>query len=86
MCNSNGKRTEKSSSGACPLSPVRSRGAAILLGAIFKILIGFGGSFSDKGAFPEGGCILINFLKVAQYMYEGELKLNVISVNSEQQH
>lgn len=86
MCNSNGKRSEKSSSGACPLSPVRSRGAAILLGAIFKILIGFGGSFSDKGAFPEGGCILINFLKVAQCMYEGELKLNVTSVNSEQQH
>ena len=56
------------------------------MGAIFKILIGFWGSFSDKGAFPEGGCILINFLKVAQCMYEGELKLNVTSVNSEQQH
>ena len=55
MCNSNCKTSEKSSSGACPLSPVRSRRVAILLGAIFKILIGFGGSFSDKGAFPGGG-------------------------------
>ena len=80
MCNSNGKTSEKSSSGACPLSPVRSRGATIFRGAIFKILIGFGGSFSDKGAFPSGGCILINFMKVAQGIYEGQLKLNVTSV------
>lgn len=80
MCNSNCKTSEKSSSGACPLSPVRSRGAAIFGGAIFKILIGFGGSFSDKGAFPSGGCILINFMKVAQGIYEGQLKLNVTSV------
>ena len=60
---------------------------AILLGAIFKILIGFGGSFSDKGAFPGGGgCILINFMKVAQGIYEGELKLNVTSVISKQRY
>ena len=71
MCNSNCKTSEKSSSGACPLSPVRSRRAAILLGAIFKMLIGFGGSFSDTGAFPGGGCILINFVQVAQGSYEG---------------
>ena len=88
MCNSNCKTSEKSSSGACPLSPVRSRGAAIFRGAIFKILIGFGGSFSDKGAFPGrgGGCILINFMKVAQGIYEGELKLNVTSVISKQRY
>ena len=87
MCNSNCKTSEKSSSRACPLSPVRSRRAAILLGAIFKVLIGFGGSFSDKGAFPGGGgCILINFMKVAQGIYEGELKLNVTSVISKQQY
>lgn len=86
MCNSNCKTSEKSSSGACPLSPVRSRGAAIFGGAIFKILIGFGGSFSDKGAFPSGGCILINFMKVAQGIYEGQLKLNVTSVISRQRY
>ena len=87
MCYSNCKTSEKSSSGACPLSPVRSRGAAIFGGAIFKILIGFGGSFSDKGGFPwGGGCILINFMKVAQGIYEGELKLNVTSVISKQQY
>ena len=33
---------------------------AILLGAIFKILIGFGESFSDKGAFPGGGGVHFN--------------------------
>ena len=52
-------------------------------------MIGFGGSFSDKGAFPGGGgggCILINFLKGAQGIYEGELKLNVTSVISKQQY
>lgn len=86
MCNSNGKTSEKSSSGACPLSPVRSRGATIFRGAIFKILIGFGGLFSDKGAFPGGGCILINFRKVAQGIYEGQLKLNVTSVISKQRY
>lgn len=86
MCNSNCKTSEKSSSGACPLSPVRSRGAAIFRGAIFKILIGFGGSFSDKGAFPGGECILINFMKVAQGIYEGKLKLNVTSVIRQQQY
>ena len=88
MCNNNCKTSEKSTSGACPLSPVRSRGAAIFGGAIFKILFVFGGSFSDKGAFPAGGggCILINFMKVAQGVYEGELKLNVTSVISKQQY
>ena len=44
-------------------------GPAILLGVIFKFLIGFGGSFSDK--------YFINFIKVVQCSDEYELKLNV---------
>ena len=50
-------------------------GPAILREVIFKILIGFGGSFSDKWAFPGGH--FIHFIKVVQCSDEYELKLNV---------
>ena len=47
---------------------------------IFKILIGFGDSFSDKGVLS--GVLLINFMKVGQSSNEHELKLNVTAVNN----
>ena len=53
------------------------RGQLFCWGLIFKILIGFGDSFSDKGVLPW--LLLINFVKVGN---EYELKLNVTAVNS----
>ena len=49
-------------------------------GLFFKILIGFGDSFFDKGVLS--GVLLINFMKVGQSSNEHELKLNVTAVNN----
>ena len=57
------------------------RGQLFCWGLIFKILIGFGDSFFDKGVLS--GVLLINFMKVGQSSNEHELKLNVTAVNNE---
>ena len=56
------------------------RGQLFCWGLIFKILIGFGDSFFDKGVLS--GVLLINFMRVGQSSNEHELKLNVTAVNN----
>ena len=70
-----------------PSVPVRGGGAAILLGSYFQNLVWiWGGHFQIRGLFLGGGGHLKKFMKVAQSIHEGELKLSVTSENNKQQY
>ena len=56
------------------------REGGILLGVIFKLLIGLGGHFQISERYVR--FILINFMKIVQSSNERDLKLNVKAVNS----
>ena len=56
------------------------RGGGILLGVIFKLLIGLGGHFQISECYVR--FILINFINIVQSSNERDLKLNVRAVNS----